>query len=244
MALESQHAEASVLTQASRDQWEFLQYCYEEAHRSVELLQLQPVSTLDLAPGEAIQLLVLAGGRNVEVYGQRLVFVQVTKEADGNLTWLSAVRSFTPDQFSLTSAAETCVPQSAALFAPLFDPDVLASIAVPEALQESVHVDEVTKRSFWRIVTFGQHDMPVFCGAASFLSGEYMLAGLGSLDASGKLQRSLVPDRDVSFPGELYIGSEIFPRRWPKPVRAFIDGVFGEDRSDEMPLGMRRAFTP
>ena len=163
-------AAATALEQGSADQWAFLQYCYQEACRCVDLLQQQPASTADLVPGEAIELLVLAGSPDSEVYGHRLVFVRVTALPDRNLNWLAAVRSFTPDEFPVLLGAETSVTGSTVSLHTVFDPEVLNRIAIPEALQESVHTDEVTRRTFWRIVTFGQYDSPILCGAASFLS--------------------------------------------------------------------------
>jgi hypothetical protein len=236
------HADLIVAEHRASDQLAFLGYCFEQAYRCVDLLSQQPVSTADLHMGEAIELLVTAGGLDLEVYGSRLVFVRVKQEPDGSLAWLAAVRTFARDESPLKAADGAPGLRTGSSARSLFDPALIPAIVIPEALQESLHTDEVTKKALWRIVSWGQYDSPSFCGGATFSSTGGMLHGLGSADELGRFERRILPGRDAAFPDEFYIEAEIFPRRWPKPVRTFVEGVFGEDRSDEFPIGMRRVL--
>ncbi len=244
MATGLQQADVTVADDRTSDQLAFLRYCFEQAHHAVGLLSQQPVSTADLRTGEMIELLVTAGGRDVEAYGSRLVFVRVAREPDGSLAWLAAVRTFLPEQSPLAGLQQVPTLAGNTLLRSAFDPAELASLAPAHALQEGLHTDEVTKKTLWHTVSSGQYDSPLFCGGATFSSSAEMLRGLGSVDAAGHFERRILLGRDVAFPDEFYIEGEMFPRRWPKPVQTFVEGVLGEDRSDEMPIGMRRVSAP
>jgi hypothetical protein len=226
--------------QEIRARLEFLCSCFEEAFSAVGALELQPVSTAELRPAERVELLVTAGSIAEEVYGNRLVFTRVSKEPDRSLTWLMAVRSFSPQSSPLSALAGMPVLKPGVSVQSLFDPEMVPSLVDPAELKEFLHSDNNTKKTLWHIVTFGRYDSFVFCGGALFSSGEDMLQGFGCVDLYGQPQRQIVPGRDVAFPDEVLIGAEFIPRRWPKPVSTFIEGVFGEDRSNEMPIGMRR----
>jgi len=244
MATGLQQADVTVVDDRTSEQLALLRRCFEQAYGRVDLLSQQPVSTADLRTDETIELLVTAGSLDKEVYGNRLVFLRVAKELDGSLAWLAAVRTFLPEQSPFAGLEQLPTLAGSTSLRDAFDPKELASLAPGHALQEWLHIDEVTKRTLWHTVSSGQYDSPLFCGGAIFSSSAQMLQGLGSVDAAGHFERRMLLGRDVVFPDEFYIEGEMFPRRWPKPVQTFIEGVFGNDRSDELPIGMRRTTAP
>ena len=218
---------------------EFLRACFQEAFRAADALTDQAVSTTDLHPGERLELLMTAGSADEELYCNRLVFLRVERERAGSVTWRMAVRSFSQAGSPLSFVEGRPILAGGAKASTVFAPEAIAA-ADDASPQESFHVDEVSMRPAWHIVFHGTYESPAFFGAAMFLSGAEMLHGLGSAGPSGRFQADIVIGRDVVFPDEVYAPGVFFPCRWAKPIRTFVTGVFGEDRSNEMPVGMRR----
>lgn len=218
---------------------EFLRACFRDAARSGESLTDRSVSATDLRPGERLELLMTAGSAHEELYFNRLVFLRVDREGPGSVAWSMAVRSFgrAGSPVSVVNGRPVLVPGIGAgsVFAPAAIADVDDS-----SLQESSHVDDLSLRPAWHSVCGAAYESPAFFAAAVFLSGAEMLHGLGSAGSSGRFRADITIGRYVVFPDEVYSPGVLFPWRWAKPVRAFVAGVFGEDRSNGMPLGMRR----
>jgi hypothetical protein len=222
---------------------EFLRACFHEAFCAADALTDQAVSTTDLRPGERLELLVTAGSADEELYCNRLVFLRVESERAGSITWRMAIRTFLPAASPLSFEEGRPVLARGVRASTVFAPAAVA--AADEAnLHESFHVDELSMRLAWHIVSYGACESPLFYGAAMFMSAPEMLHGLGSAGPSGRFQADIAIGREVVFPDETYAPGELIPRRWAKPVRAFVAGVFGEDRSNEMPVGLRRTSAP